>query len=66
MAVRTYSHILDIHERRGVNIIEGLDEALPTIGLRFDTPGRRASEPVTEMAQTEMAQTEMVQTEMVQ
>lgn len=29
-------------ERRGVNIIEGLDEALPTIGLRFEyswTPG---------------------------
>ncbi len=30
-------------ERRGVNIIEGLDEALPTIGLRFEyswTPGQ--------------------------
>jgi hypothetical protein len=30
-------------ERRGVNVIEGLDEALPTIGLRFEyswTPGR--------------------------
>ena len=42
MAVRTYSHILDIHERRGINIIEGLDEALPTIGLTFEyswTPG---------------------------
>ncbi|WP_420466074.1 TonB-dependent receptor [Panacagrimonas sp.] len=29
-------------ERRGVNIIEGLDEALPTIGIRFEyswTPG---------------------------
>ena len=29
-------------ERSGVNIIEGLDEALPTIGLRFEcswTPG---------------------------
>ena len=29
-------------ERRGVNIIEGLDEPLPTIGLRFEyswTPG---------------------------
>jgi hypothetical protein len=30
-------------ERRGVNIIEGLDESLPTIGLRFEyswTPGK--------------------------
>lgn len=30
-------------ERRGLNIIEGLDEALPTIGLRFEyswTPGK--------------------------
>jgi hypothetical protein len=29
-------------ERRGVNIIEGLDEPLPTIGIRFEyswTPG---------------------------
>lgn len=49
----TYLDILNVHgrensngyewdERRGVNIIEGLDEALPTIGLRFEyswTPG---------------------------
>ena len=30
-------------ERRGVNIIEGLDELLPTFGLRFEyswTPGK--------------------------
>jgi hypothetical protein len=49
----TYLDILNVYgrenangyewdERRGVNIIEGLDEALPTIGLRFEyswTPG---------------------------
>ena len=36
----TYGYEWD--ERRGVNVIEGLDEALPTIGLRFEyswTPG---------------------------
>ena len=38
-------------ERCGVYIIEGLDEALLTIGLGFNTPGRQAREPVFEMAQ---------------
>jgi hypothetical protein len=50
----TYLDILNVYgrenangyewdERRGVNIIEGLDEPLPTIGLRFEyswTPGQ--------------------------